>query len=244
MALRDIAVRVEESAASAIGGIRPILREIEALLAALVETGLGGSIDLRSLPLSPADAEALDAALGEGEVRATIRALGETHVLETAIHGVWRVKHCNDDGNAVADFIEVCDAPDILKTHGRRSGRSLRGRAQGSQAARCQTADRNSAHHPQFRSVHCLRGARDGPGWRGDGQREGPIMRCGEIPNETGFQASIHRHAVADRIRRACPSRSCARPRPGARFFLDGYRPVSRGFGRVAGRGFSRCALA
>lgn len=117
MGLRDIAVRVEAAPASCIGGIRPILREIEALLAALVETGRGGSIDLRSLPLSPADAEAFDAALGGGEVRATIRALGETRVLETAIHGVWRVTHCNDGGEAVADFIEVCDAPDILKTH-------------------------------------------------------------------------------------------------------------------------------
>lgn len=116
MSLRDIAVRIEESPAGTIGGIRPVLREIEALLAALVETGRGGGIDLRSLPLSPAEVEALAAALGSGEVRATIRALGETHVAETAIHGVWRVTHRDDNGNAVADLIEVCDAPDILKT--------------------------------------------------------------------------------------------------------------------------------
>ncbi len=117
MSLRDIAVRVEASPESRIGSIQPILHEIRALLAALVDTGRGGSIDLRSLPLSPADAAALDAVLGEGEVRATIRALGETRVAETAIHGVWRVTHCNDGGEAIADFIEVCDAPDILKTH-------------------------------------------------------------------------------------------------------------------------------
>jgi len=117
MSLRDIAVRTEASPASRIGGIRPILHEIRTLLAALIDTGRGGSIDLRSLPLSPADFEALDAALGEGEVRATIRALGETRVTETAIHGVWRVTHCNDGGEAVADLIEVCDAPEILKTH-------------------------------------------------------------------------------------------------------------------------------
>ncbi len=117
MSLRDIAVRVETPLASRIGGIRPILHEIETLLTALVKTSRCGSIDLRSLPLSPADFEALDAALGEGEVRATIRALGETRVWETAIHGVWRVTHCNDGGDAVADLIEVCDAPDVLKTH-------------------------------------------------------------------------------------------------------------------------------
>ncbi len=116
MSLRDIAVRTEASPASRIGGIHPILHEIRTLLAALIDTGRGGSIDLRSLPLSPADFEALDAALGEGEVRATIRALGETRITETAIHGVWRVTHCNDGGEAVADLIEVCDAPDILKT--------------------------------------------------------------------------------------------------------------------------------
>ncbi len=117
MSLRDIAVRVEALPASRIGGIRPILREIETLLAAFVKTGQGGSIDLHSLPLAPADFEALDAALGEGEVQATIRALGETRVRETAIHGVWRVTHCNAGGDAVVDLIEVCDAPDILKTH-------------------------------------------------------------------------------------------------------------------------------
>lgn len=117
MSLRDIAVRVEASPESHIGGIRPILHEIRTLLAALIDTGRGGSFDLRSLPLSPADFEALDTALGEGEVQATIQALGETRVTETAIHGVWRVTHCNDGGEAVADLIEVCDAPDILKTH-------------------------------------------------------------------------------------------------------------------------------
>lgn len=117
MSLRDVAVRVEASPESRIGGIRPILHEIRTLLAALIDTGCGGSIDLRSLPLSPADFEALDTVLGAGEVHATIRALGETRVTETAIHGVWRVTHCNDGGEAVADLIEVCDVPDILKTH-------------------------------------------------------------------------------------------------------------------------------
>ncbi len=117
MSLHDIAVRVEASPASTIGDIHPILHEIRALLVTLVETGRGGSIDLRSLPLSPADFTAIDAALGEGEVQATVRALGETRVRETAIHGVWRVTHCNDGGEAVADLIEVCDAPEILKTH-------------------------------------------------------------------------------------------------------------------------------
>lgn len=118
MNLPDIALRVESPVpARLLGGIRPLLREIEARLAALVATGQGGSIDLRSLPLSPAEAAELDAALGSGEVRATVASFGETTVRETALHGVWRVTHRDEAGNVVGDFIEVCQVPDILKTH-------------------------------------------------------------------------------------------------------------------------------
>lgn len=117
MNLRDIAVRSEAASPALLGGIRPLLHEVEALLAALVESGQGGSVDLRGLPMSPAEFEALEAALGEGEVRATVRALGETEVRETAVRGVWRVTHRTDDGHVVGEFVEVCHVPEILKTH-------------------------------------------------------------------------------------------------------------------------------
>ena len=118
MSLRDIPVHVESPMpASLLGSVRPILHEIETLLATLVETGQGGSIDLRGLPMSPTDDAALAAALGAGEVNASVRALGETQVQETAIHGVWRTTHRDDSGHVVADLIEVSHVPEILKTH-------------------------------------------------------------------------------------------------------------------------------
>jgi len=125
VSLRDIGVRIEGGTPGLLGGIRPLLREIEALLATLVATGEGGSIDLRSLPMSPAEREALDSALGEGEVQARVRAFGETQVRETAVHGVWRVTHRDDTGNALADLIEVCRVPGILETHEADIGTAL-----------------------------------------------------------------------------------------------------------------------
>jgi hydrogenase-1 operon protein HyaF len=75
------------------GNADPILHEIQSLLSDLVESGKSSSIDLRSLPLLPGDYEKLKEVLGQGEVSATLEALGVTHVRETAIHGVWWVTH-------------------------------------------------------------------------------------------------------------------------------------------------------
>ncbi len=54
----------------------PLLHEIAALLDRLAQTGEGGSVQLNGLPLQPGDYEALQEALGEGEVSAEIQALG------------------------------------------------------------------------------------------------------------------------------------------------------------------------
>lgn len=94
-----------------------LLREIEALLTRLVGTGHSGRIDLRSLPLLPGDDERLADALGSGEVDAVIEALGETHVRETGVAGVWWVTHTNADGETVAAFIDITLMPDMLMTH-------------------------------------------------------------------------------------------------------------------------------
>jgi HupH hydrogenase expression protein, C-terminal conserved region len=95
----------------------PLLHEIASLLCDLVESGKSSSIDLRSLPLLPGDYGKLKDVLGQGEVRATLEALGATHVRETAIHGVWWVTHYNSDETVVAEFIEVTTIPEILRTH-------------------------------------------------------------------------------------------------------------------------------
>ena len=99
------------------GNADPILHEVRSLLKDLVTSGKSASIDLRSLPLLPGDYEKLKQTLGDGEVSATLEALGATHVRETAIHGVWWVTHYNSDETIIAEFIEVTCMPEILRTH-------------------------------------------------------------------------------------------------------------------------------
>jgi hydrogenase-1 operon protein HyaF len=93
-----------------------VLREIESLLQRLVESGETGTIDLRSLPLSPGGRAILEDTLGQGEVAATVTALGPSQIRETAIGGVWWVIHRNEDGEVAAEFIEVTLIPAILPT--------------------------------------------------------------------------------------------------------------------------------
>lgn len=114
--LADIGVRVE-APAGGVGGIAPILREIESLLARLIERGEGGGIDVRSLPLAAGELDRLRARLGAGEVRATVESLGASEVRETAVAGVWWVTHRGADGAVTAELIEVTPVPEILKTH-------------------------------------------------------------------------------------------------------------------------------
>ena len=99
------------------GNADPILHEIQSLLNDLVTSGKSASIDLRSLPLLPGDYERLKEILGQGEVSATIDAMGPTQVRETAVHGVWWVTHYNSDATVIAELIEVTTMPEILRTH-------------------------------------------------------------------------------------------------------------------------------
>ena len=98
------------------GNAGPILREIATALARLLDTGQTTTIDLGALPFSAGDEKALDAALGSGEVHATVEALGTSHVNETGTPGVWRVDHFDQQGETLSRFIEITFAPDILKT--------------------------------------------------------------------------------------------------------------------------------
>lgn len=117
-ALDRIAIRVDDDADAAPSAMVPaVLREVEALLAELVASGRNGRIDLRSLPLLPGDDARLAEALGAGEVRAEIDAMGRSQVRETALPGVWWVTHANTDGETVAEFIEIAPVPEILKAH-------------------------------------------------------------------------------------------------------------------------------
>lgn len=98
------------------GNARPVLNEIAAALARLLDTGQDTVIDLGTIPFGPGDERLMDKILGPGEVHATLDALGTSHVTETGIAGVWRVDHLDPKGETLSRFVEVTFIPDILKT--------------------------------------------------------------------------------------------------------------------------------
>jgi hydrogenase-1 operon protein HyaF len=114
--LTDIPIGVED-AGEPTGMADAILREISQMLTRLADTGEPGTIDLRAMPLAPADFAVLRERLGRGEVQATIDVSGPTEVTETAFAGVWWIAHKNIDGHAVTEQIEVTRVPAILAAH-------------------------------------------------------------------------------------------------------------------------------
>jgi hydrogenase-1 operon protein HyaF len=123
MRLGDIAVRIEgtlplpaapERNGGLGGGVAAILVEIAARLERLATEGETALIDIRSLPLSPADRIELLEALGRGEVTATLDAQGVSTLRETAFAGVWWIEHRDRDAEVTAELLEVTLAPHIL----------------------------------------------------------------------------------------------------------------------------------
>jgi hydrogenase-1 operon protein HyaF len=112
--LEDIPITVVGPEAGLSGNADALLYEIADLLAGLVEQGRTGAIDLRSLPLTPADRAHLRALLGEGEVRAEVQALGTSEVRETSYRGVWWITHRDAAGELSAELIEVTPLPAVL----------------------------------------------------------------------------------------------------------------------------------
>lgn len=100
----------------ATGNVKPLLNEIRHALDRLLNTGAETVIDLSSLPMGPGENERLVELLGEGEVKAEMTTLGPSMIAETAIPGVWTVKHCNANGETVGSFIEITRMPEILKS--------------------------------------------------------------------------------------------------------------------------------
>jgi hydrogenase-1 operon protein HyaF len=68
-----------------------------------------------SMPFAQADYEEMRDVLGVGAIDARLEALGESRVQETRYPGIWWVRHCNEDRETVAELIEVCDVPSILR---------------------------------------------------------------------------------------------------------------------------------
>jgi len=111
-ALDAIAVKIERAS----GNVPPLLHEIRHALALLLEHGESTCIDLKSMPLAPGEEDRIVAALGSGEVRAEVDALGFSEIAETAFPGVWVVSHCDERGAIQARFIEVTQVPDVLRS--------------------------------------------------------------------------------------------------------------------------------
>lgn len=119
--LTHIPIRVEPAQTSSTarvgglgGGVAAILSELVTLLERLAETDEPAMIDLRSLPMGPQDRLELQRALGDGEVKAAVDAQGLSTIRETGVSGVWWVEHRDNQGELVAEMIEVARVPLIL----------------------------------------------------------------------------------------------------------------------------------
>jgi hydrogenase-1 operon protein HyaF len=99
------------------GNAPVLLREITELVQRLLASGEASAIDLRALPLTPADLNWLREALGQGQVVATLEAEGESTLSETVCPGIWWVTHHNEQGAVASEFIEVTYVPELLKAH-------------------------------------------------------------------------------------------------------------------------------
>jgi hydrogenase-1 operon protein HyaF len=103
---------------AALSGNAPVLlREIADMLRRLIDSGETSAIDLLAMPLSAADLDWLRERLGEGEIRITLDADGESSLNETNCPGVWWVTHRNPGGGVVSAFIEVATVPELVKAH-------------------------------------------------------------------------------------------------------------------------------
>ena len=98
------------------GNVRPLLFEIRHALARLMEGGAGTILDLRSLPLAPGEETRIEEALGEGEVRAELDALGPSIIQETSFPGVWLVTHRNTENEVIGRQVEVTLVPPLLES--------------------------------------------------------------------------------------------------------------------------------
>ena len=116
--LSGIGVKVEsgtERPAEVFGNALPLLHEIRHALARLVEAGEPTVIDVQSIPMGPGDMQRLLDALGEGEVRAEIEALGKTVIRESRYSGVWIVEHMSGSGGVAGRFVEITWVPSLLQ---------------------------------------------------------------------------------------------------------------------------------
>ena len=119
--LSDIPVMVNYSDDNETGvevteNVRALLTQISSMLSALINDDMIDSIDIHSLPLLPGEHEAIQTILGQGEVKANFDSLGTTTIYETALAGIWWVTHNNEEGDCIAETIEITTIPAILES--------------------------------------------------------------------------------------------------------------------------------
>jgi hydrogenase-1 operon protein HyaF len=107
------------------GNIRPLLHEIRHALQQWLERGEPTVIDLGRIPMAPGEEAQMIEALGCGEVRAQLSALGPSEFCETAYAGVWLVTHFNIDEEITGRYIEITDVPALLRSQPQDMGYAL-----------------------------------------------------------------------------------------------------------------------
>ena len=117
-ALKSIGVKVEPTSVEEIDAftlnVVPLLHEVRHALERLLEAGEPTTIDLGAIPLAPGEFEKIDAALGTGEVKVVLEAMGPSQIYETQFSGVWRITHFNAADEVVGRYVEVTRIPEIL----------------------------------------------------------------------------------------------------------------------------------
>lgn len=99
------------------GLAKAILSEAARKLTSFAESGQPDAVDLAGLPMTPADFEDMDAALGRGEVEITLNVAGTTEIWETAYPGLWRVRHCGAEAKITSQELLITRIPEIVMTH-------------------------------------------------------------------------------------------------------------------------------
>lgn len=97
--------------------VRAVLEEVAQHVGRLGHSLAPATIDLRSLPLSAEDLEALEDRLGRGEVEIQLDVAGRSDVWETGYAGVWWVRHLGVDGSVVTELLEITDVPRVVRAH-------------------------------------------------------------------------------------------------------------------------------
>lgn len=91
-----------------------ILHEIRHALKKLLDESESTIIDLRAIPMAPGEEARIETMLGQGELSATLNALGKSTINETAFSGVWLITHYNTEDEILGKFIEISKLPSIL----------------------------------------------------------------------------------------------------------------------------------